>query len=218
MVRRAGNCIDMQRPNCEASANQPDSAPTAILHARFEREAVPLLGLLQRGAMRLTNNRQDAEDLLQDTMLLAYAGFGSFHEGTNLTAWMFRIMQNAWISRYRKKHRRPPEVLIDYFTESTLAVEALHVRQSERSAEIAALEQIPDERVLNALMALREEFRTAVYYADVEGFRYKDIARLTATPVGTVTSRVHRGRQLLRKSLAAPNDDCGITVATGTRR
>ncbi|TQR88008.1 sigma-70 family RNA polymerase sigma factor [Mycobacterium hodleri] len=218
MPRPGRNFIDMQRLNCEASANQPASVPTAILHARFELEAIPLLGLLQRGAMRLTNNRQDAEDLLQDTMLLAYAGFGSFREGTNLTAWMFRIMQNAWISRYRKMQRRPPEVLIDYWTESTMVDEAPHVRRSQRSAEAAALEQIPDERVLNALMALSEKFRMAVYYADVEGFRYKDIAYLTATPVGTVMSRVHRGRQLLRKSLEELGDDCGIIAATGTRQ
>jgi RNA polymerase sigma-70 factor (ECF subfamily) len=178
--------------------------PTVTLHARFEREAIPLFDLLQRGAMRLTNNRQDAEDLVQETMLLAYAGFGSFREGTNLTAWMFRIMQNAWIGRYRRKCRRPPEVLIGYFTESKMAEQPSCIRRSHRSAEVAALERLPDERVRNALMALREEFRMAVYYADVEGFRYKDIAHVTGTPVGTVMSRVHRGRQLLRKSLAAP--------------
>jgi RNA polymerase sigma-70 factor (ECF subfamily) len=194
----------MQRHNGEASADQQAPVPTATLHARFEREAIPLLGLLHRGAMRLTTNRQDAEDLLQDTMLLAYAGFGSFREGTNLTAWMFRIMQNAWISHYRKKYRRPPELLTDYFTESTMTDETSHVRRSQRSAEVAALERIPDNRVLNALMALSEEFRMAVYYADVEGFRYKEIAHRTGTPVGTITSRVHRGRQLLRKALEEP--------------
>jgi RNA polymerase sigma-70 factor, ECF subfamily len=185
-----------------SALDQHAADPTTTLHARFEREAIPLLGLLQRRAMRLTNNRQDAEDLLQDTMLLAYAGFGTFREGTNLTAWMFRIMQNAWISRYRKKHRRPPELLIDYFTESKVTDQVPHARRSQRSAEVAALERVPDKRVRDALMALREEFRVAVYYADVAGLRYKDIAHMTGTPVRTVTSRVYRGRQLLRKSLA----------------
>jgi RNA polymerase sigma-70 factor (ECF subfamily) len=162
------------------------------------------MGSLQRGAMRLTNNRQDAEDLVQDTMLLAYAGFGSFREGSNLTAWMFRIMHNAWVSRYRKRHRRPDEVLVDYFIEPKIADQAPHVRRSQRSAEFVALEQVLDERVHTALMALRTEFRMAVYYADVEGFRYQDIAHAMATPVGTVMSRVHRGRRQLRKSLAEP--------------
>jgi RNA polymerase sigma-70 factor (ECF subfamily) len=155
------------------------------------------------GAIRLTGNRHDAEDLLQETMLLAYNGFGSFREGTNLPAWMFRIMRNAWISRYHKKRRRPPEVLVDYVTLQSLAPTASQVRRSTCSAEVAALERILDDRLRNALMALREEFRVAVYYADLQGYCYKDIARVTGTPVGTVMSRVSRGRQLLRKSLAA---------------
>jgi RNA polymerase sigma-70 factor (ECF subfamily) len=191
-----------ERRNRDAVTGQAEPVSAGTLHARFEREAIPLFDVLQRGAMRLTNNRQDAEDLVQETMLLAYAGFGSFREGTNLTAWMFRIMQNAWISRYRKKHRRPPEILIGCFTESKMADQPPHVHRSQRSAEVTALERIPDPRVRNALMALRQEFRMAVYYADVEGFRYKDIAQITETPVGTVMSRVYRGRQLLRTSLA----------------
>ncbi|WP_193048503.1 sigma-70 family RNA polymerase sigma factor [Mycolicibacterium baixiangningiae] len=175
------------------------------LHARFEREAIPLMDSLLRGAMRLTGSRQDAEDLLQETMLLAYRGFGSFQEGTNLPAWLFRIMRNAWINRYHKKRRRPPEVLIDYVTEQKMAPQASsQVRRSECSAEVAALERILDDRLRNALMALREEFRVAVYYADVRGYCYKDIAQVTGTPAGTVMSRVSRGRQLLRRSLAAP--------------
>jgi RNA polymerase sigma-70 factor (ECF subfamily) len=153
--------------------------------------------------MRLTNNRQDAEDLVQDAMLLAYAGFGSFRDGTNVKAWMFRIMYNAWINRYRKQRRRPPEVLVDYFTESRM-LDQSRVGRSQRSAEVEALERIPDERIWSALMALREEYRMAVYYVDVEGLRYQDIANVMGTPVGTTMSRVHRGRRLLRKSLARP--------------
>ena len=193
----------MQRRNSAATADQCAPISVATLHARFEREAIPLLGSLQRGAMRLTNNRQDAEDLLQDTMLLAYAGFGSFREGTNVRAWMFRIMYNAWINRYRKQRRRPPEVLVDYFTESKM-VDQPPDRRSQRSAEVEALERIPDQRVWNALMALRQEYRMAVYYVDVEGFRYQDIANVMGAPVGTAMSRVYRGRTLLRKSLAGP--------------
>jgi RNA polymerase sigma-70 factor (ECF subfamily) len=194
--------VNNRRDRATAATGQAEPISTGTLHARFEREAIPLIDLLQRGAMRLTNNRQDAEDLVQDTMLLAYAGFGSFREGTNLTAWMFRIMQNAWINRYRKKNRRPPEVLTGYFTEPKMADQPPHVHRSQQSAEVTALERIPDARVRNALMALRQEFRMAVYYADVEGFRYKDIAHITGTPVGTVMSRVYRGRALLRTSLA----------------
>jgi RNA polymerase sigma-70 factor (ECF subfamily) len=196
-------CDDVQRRNPEARTDQCGAVPASTLHARFEREAIPLLGSLRHGAMRLTNNRQDAEDLVQDAMLLAYAGFGSFRDGTNVKAWMFRIMYNAWINRYRKQRRRPPEVLVDYFTESRM-LDQSRVGRSQRSAEVEALERIPDERVWNALMALREEYRMAVYYVDVEGFRYQDIANVMGTPVGTTMSRVHRGRRLLRKSLARP--------------
>jgi RNA polymerase sigma-70 factor, ECF subfamily len=207
MTLRAGGRADARRPSVETSEGQPAPISTATLDARFKREAIPLLGLLERGAMRLTNNRQDAEDLLQDTMLLAYAGFGSFREGTNLKAWMFRIMRNAWINRHRKDRRRPPEILIDYFNESKMVDQAPYARRSQRSAEATALERVPDERVRNALMALREEYRMAVYYVDVEGFRYKDVADIAGMPVGTVMSRVYRGRQLLRKSLAGLASD-----------
>jgi RNA polymerase sigma-70 factor, ECF subfamily len=162
--------------------------PSAEAAARFERDAIPLLDPLFSGALHLTRNRHDAEDLVQETMLRAYARFDTFQDGTNVKAWLYRILQNTWIDQCRKKSRRPTEVLAwDW--------------PSNGSTDVAALESVPDVAVKAALMALPEESRIAVYYADVEGFSYKEIAAILGVPVGTVTSRLHRGRQRLRAAL-----------------
>ncbi|MCV7444457.1 sigma-70 family RNA polymerase sigma factor [Mycobacterium paraense] len=166
----------------EATCPSPEAA------ARFERDAIPLLDPLFTGALHLTRNRHDAEDLVQETMLRAYARFDTFQDGTNTKAWLYRILQNTWIDQCRKKSRRPTEVLAwDW--------------PSSDSAEVAALESLPGEAVRAALMALPEDSRLAVYYADVEGFSYKEIATILNVPVGTVTSRLHRGRQRMRAHL-----------------
>jgi RNA polymerase sigma-70 factor (ECF subfamily) len=169
--------------------------------ARFERDAIPLLDPLFNCALRLTRNRQDAEDLVQETMLRAYAHFHTFQEGTNLRAWLYRILQNTWIQEYRKKRRRPSEVMAGDFTDRLLANEFR--RTSNGSAEVAALESLPDDEVKAALMTLPLEVRMAVYYADVEGFSYKEIANILSVSVATVTSRLHRGRRRLRVGLVA---------------
>lgn len=172
------------------------------LAARFERDVIPLLDTLFTGAMRMTLQRSDAEDLVQETMVRAYAGFRSFEQGTNLTAWLFRIQANTHINSYRKRIRRPAEMLTDVIYDWQLAADTERSPVALRSTEIEVLESLPDNDIRKALDALPEEFRMAVYYADVEGLAYKQIRDIVGTPLGTVVSRIHRGRSRLRVLLA----------------
>jgi RNA polymerase sigma-70 factor (ECF subfamily) len=185
-------------------SQQTDSSASADggLDARFVRDALRYLDQMYRAARRYTHHHADAEDLVQETMLRAYAGFASFREGSNLRAWLFRIMTNTWINSYRAAQRRPDEHLTEHITDSQLGSYALHSAAGLPSAEVEALQAMTGDEVTEALDALPEALRIVVFYADVEGFKYKEIADIMAIPVGTVMSRLHRGRRRLRRSLA----------------
>lgn len=170
------------------------------LRTRFEEDLEPLLGSLFGVALRYTRNRADAEDLVQTTALKAWRAYDRFEpEGEgSFRAWLFRILHNAWISEHRRKTRRPVEVAAESEDGFSL-FDAL--MDATGSAEASALEKIPAAEVTAALDALNDDFRTAVLLCDVEGLSYAEIAEVTDVPVGTVMSRIHRGRRALQKSL-----------------
>ena len=170
------------------------------LEARFEAEALPLLPSLYSSAFRLTRNASDAEDLVQETFLRAYRGFAQFEPGTNLKAWLYRILTNTFINSYRKRQREPQTDSLED-TEDWYLYSRMAERGTEPSAETSVIESLPDEDVQGALSSLPEQFRIAVLLADVEGFSYKEIADITGVPIGTVMSRLHRGRKALEKRL-----------------
>ena len=197
-------------PAGESAAPAPAAPePEDDLRGRFEREAVPLLSNLYSAALRLTRNPADAEDLVQETYLRAYRGFRSFRPGTNLRAWMYRILTNTFINAYRKRQREPQTVpdegIDEWYLYDRLAA-------AEASAETEVLERIPDEDVRAALDALPEGFRMAVFLADVEGSSYREIAEIMGIPIGTVMSRLHRGRRALEKALWEKARERGIVV------
>ena len=178
---------------------QPDEADQRA--EQFEELAMPLLDQLYGAALRMTRNPADAEDLVQEAYAKAFAGFHSFKPGTNFRAWMHRILTNAYINHYRKRQRQPAQYPTDEITDWQLAAAAEHTSTGLRSAEVEAMELLPDDEIRAALAELPEEFRMAVYYADVQDLPYKEIAEIMDTPLGTVMSRLHRGRKQLRELL-----------------
>jgi RNA polymerase sigma-70 factor (ECF subfamily) len=169
--------------------------------ANFEADAMQFAPQLYSAALRMTRNPADAEDVVQETFLKAYRAYASFTEGTNLKAWLYRILTNTYINKYRKKQRRPSEVELGELQDLYLYKRLGEHSGAQVSAESEALDMFVDEDIVEALESLPENFRLPVLYADVEGFSYKEIAEILDVPIGTVMSRLHRGRKALQRKL-----------------
>lgn len=215
---------DDENNGADGGANDADgvgrsstSADPEELGRRFETEALPLLDQLYGAALRMTRNPADAEDLVQETYAKAFSAFGSFRQGTNVRAWLYRILTNTYINSYRKRQRQPAQYPTDEITDRQLAATAEHTSSGLRSAEVEALDTLPDDAIKAALQELPEDFRMAVYYADVEGFPYREIAEIMGTPIGTVMSRLHRGRRQLRSLLGDVARDRGFNRTSTDR-
>ncbi len=188
-------------------------APVVDVRSLFEEQAIPFMDQLYAAGLRMTRNPADASDLVQETFAKAFAAFAQFQQGTNLKAWLYRILTNTFINNYRKKQRDPYQGTIDDLEDWQLGgAESVTQGRSTRSAEAEAIDHLPDSAVKDALQAIPEDFRMAVYFADVEGFSYQEIADIMKTPVGTVMSRLHRGRRMLRDLLAEYAIERGIRV------
>ncbi|WP_062312109.1 sigma-70 family RNA polymerase sigma factor [Demequina rhizosphaerae] len=184
----------------------------------FESEALSYMDQLYAAALRMTRNGADAEDLVQETFAKAFAAQDKFTPGTNLKAWLYRIQTNAFINSYRKKQREPKRSDADTVEDWQLAAAAEHTSSGLASAEEAALDSLGDDEIRQALSELSDDFRMAVYLSDVEGFAYKEIAEIMDTPVGTVMSRLHRGRKLLREKLRDYAAERGLYERTPVKK
>ena len=183
-------------------------------NVRFERDAMVFADQLYAAALRYTKNPEDARDLLQDTYLKAFTSFHQFEEGTNLRAWLYRVLTTTFINSYRKGQRQP-QIAQSELEDWQVGKAQSHTSDLGKSAEVEALENLPDSDIKRALQEIPEDFRMVVYLADVEGFSYKEIAEIVGAPAGTVMSRLHRGRKQLREKLADYARELGYQVAPG---
>ena len=190
------------------------SADTRELRERFTADAMQYVDQLYAAALRMSRNSADAEDLVQETYMKAFASYHQFTEGTNLKAWLYRILTNTYINLYRKRQREPQQSQGETVEDWQLAQAGEHDAVGLRSAEAEALSALPNTEVREALNELSEDFRMVVYYSDVEGFAYKDIAEILDIPLGTVMSRLHRGRRILREKLLDYARENGLRPST----
>jgi RNA polymerase sigma-70 factor, ECF subfamily len=201
----------------EADAAATTEVGNETARTQFEEQALPFMDQLYGAAMRMTRNPADAADLVQETFVKAFASWRTFQQGTNLKAWLYRILTNTYINTYRKKQREPYQGTIDELEDWQLGGAESTTATSTRSAEAEAIDHMPASAVKDALQAIPEDFRLAVYLADVEGFAYQEIADIMKTPIGTVMSRLHRGRRMLRELLAEYAQERGIAAAAPDR-